>query len=394
MPKNTHKADTLCTTLGRGDHPESGFVNPSTDHGSTFLFPNLEALVTSNAARLDPKRVAYGRHGTNTSRQLESVITELEGGYAARTTTSGLSAITTALMALVKSGDHILMVDTVFDPTRHFCDTTLKRFNVEVTYYGAHETDELKLRIQPNTKLIFLESPGSLTFEVQDIPAIIKIARKHNLITMMDNTWATPLLFPAIKRGINLSIHAITKYIGGHSDVILGMIVTDEQHWPQLLNGYSQVGQSCGSEEVSLALRGVRTLPLRLQKHGESALTLARWLQNQAEVKTVFHPALDHCSGHAFWKRDFNGAAGLFSVLLAPCSHAQLSGFIESLNCFGLGVSWGGYESLVLPVDPSTCRTAAPWAEEGTLVRISVGLEAIDDLIDDLAAGFERMKSH
>lgn len=393
MEKAKPHTSTICTHLGRGTKANSGFVNPAVERGSTYLFPDLDSLHASNTARLDPGRVAYGRHGTHTSRQLELMVAELEGGYAARATTSGLTAITTALMSFVQSGDHILVVDSAFDPTRHFCDTTLKRFNVEVTYYDALETDKLENRIKSNTRLIFLESPGSLTFEVQDIPAIVTIARKHDLITLMDNTWATPLLFPAIKYGINISIHAATKYISGHSDVILGLIITDEQHWPRLLNGYSEIGQSCGSEEIALTLRGIRSLPLRLQRHGASALTLALWLQDQSEVEKVFHPALKDCPGHEIWKRDFNGAAGLFSILLTPQASDQLPLLIKSLNYFGLGVSWGGYESLLLPVDPRTCRSAKPWRNNSSLLRISVGLEDVNDLIADFEQAFYTMRT-
>ncbi len=392
MTKLPETLVTQCALLGRGKNRHNGLVNPATEHGSTYLYPNLKALEAGGKQSMIAGQLSYARHGTATTRQLELAMVELEGGYAAMTTSSGLNAITTALLALVSQGDHILVVDTVFGPTRRFCNTLLKRLGVKTTYYAPELGADIETLLQENTRLILLESPGSLTLEVQDVPSIIEVATKHHITTLMDNTWATPLGFTAISRGINISIHALTKYVGGHSDIVLGMIVTDEPHWQPVRRCFLEIGQSADSDAASLALRGLRTLPLRLEQHASTSLQLANWLAKQPEVTRVFHPARPDGVGHLFWERDFLVGAGLFSFLLAPLAKSKLAALVDHLQYFGLGASWGGYESLILPVDPKPFRTAKPWVEEGQLMRISAGLESASDLLADLQQGFDTMR--
>lgn len=384
------KAANICTHAGRNTSAHGGLVNPAIERGSTYLYPNLAAMRHAYESPNTPEKVGYGRHGTHTTRALESLLAEMEGGYAARLTPSGLSAITTAILSCVQAGDHVLMVDSAYDPTRHFCDYTLKRFGIDTGYYAPLDVDGLRAQIKPNTKVIFLEAPGSLTFEVQDIPAIVALAQEKQITTIMDNTWATPVLFPAMKAGINISVHAATKYLNGHSDGMMGVIITDDAHWEPLLAGYTELGQSVGSEETALTLRGVRSLPTRLKQHGESGIKVAQWLNERDEVDWLLHPAFESCPGHTHWASNFSGASGLFAFSLPSCSEGQLSAFLDPLEYFGIGVSWGGYESLAIPVNPKRHRTAQPWTYEGQLIRLHIGLENPDDLIDDLAVGLER----
>ena len=285
------------------------------------------------------------------------------------------------------------MVDTVYEPSRIFCNKTLKRLNIGTSYYRTDTARGIEQLIQPNTKVIFIESPGSLTFEIQDIEAITKIARKHNITCIMDNTWATSVNYPAIAKGINISIQAATKYIGGHSDLMMGIITTDEESWAKVRKTYIELGHAPGTEETMLALRGLRTLPCRLKQHGQSALQIANWLENREEVTAVYFPALASHPDHALFTKQFRASSGLFSFLLQTDKHAAVCAMIDGLTLFSIGVSWGGFESLVLPVNPKPIRTAAPWQKSGQLIRLSIGLEHPDDLIKDLSSGFERLNN-
>jgi cysteine-S-conjugate beta-lyase len=306
---------------------------------------------------------------------------------------SGLAAITLALLAAVKAGDHILVTDSIYRPTRNFCDSLLKRMGVETTYYDPWIGAGIESLIRPNTSVIFLESPGSQSFEIQDIPAIVAVAQAKGLCTILDNTWATPLYLSAHALGVDMSVEAGTKYLSGHSDLLLGLVSANARWFKPLRATYDAFAMCPGPEDVFLALRGMRSMELRLREAERQGLAVAHWLAARKEVASVLHPALPSCPGHAIWKRDFSGASGLFSVLLAPCSQKALAAFLDGLQLFGMGYSWGGFESLVIPFDCRTYRTATRWDPPGPALRFSIGLEDIEDLKVDLEAGFERMKA-
>lgn len=394
MQRRPLGAATRATHSGREPRKYHGIVNPPVFHASTVLFPSVAALEESHAHRFDRGHVHYGRYGTPTTFALEEAIAELEGGYGAVTVSSGLAAITTALTAFLKGGDHLLVPDSVYAPTRTFCDRVLARFGVETTYYDPLIGGDIGGLFRPATRVVFLESPGSHTFEVQDVPAIAAAARAAGIVTLMDNTWATPLYCQPLALGVDVSLHAATKYIVGHADAMLGLMVTREEHYRLLRECAWQFGQCAGPDDVYLGLRGVRSLPVRLRQHEAAGLELARWLAGRAEVRRVLHPALPEDPGHALWQRDFTGASGLFSVLLAPCSARALAAMLDGLELFGMGFSWGGFESLILPVHPERVRTAVPWREEGVLLRLHAGLEDTTDLIRDLERGFERLAAN
>jgi len=381
------KQDTVIVTAGRDPEANFGIVNPPVYHASTVLYPTLEAV----KARAQP--VTYGRRGTPTTFALQDAIAELEGGYKTALTSSGLSAVTTALLAYLKAGDHLLMVDSVYQPSRHFCDTVLVRYGVDVEYYDPLIGGGIERLIRPETKVIFTESPGSVTFEVQDIPAIAEAAHRAGVTVMLDNTWASPLYFKPFEHGVDVSIQAVTKYLCGHSDVMMGSITTTEAAWKELLDTHGAIGQCVAPDDVYLVLRGIRTLSTRLERHMKSGIALAQWLAKRPEVKRVLHPALPDDSGHEIWKRDFTGACGLFSVELNPCSEKALAAFLDGLELFGMGYSWGGFESLVIPQYPKKMRTAMEWNAEGQILRFHVGLEDIGDLVADLEAGFARLQA-
>lgn len=381
------KQDTVIVTAGRDPEANFGIVNPPVYHASTVLYPTLEAV----KARAQP--VTYGRRGTPTTFALQDAIAELEGGYKTALTSSGLSAVTTALLAYLKAGDHLLMVDSVYQPSRHFCDTVLVRYGVDVEYYDPLIGGGIERLIRPETKVIFTESPGSVTFEVQDIPAIAEAAHRAGVTVMLDNTWASPLYFKPFEHGVDVSIQAVTKYLCGHSDVMMGSITTTEAAWKELLDTHGAIGQCVAPDDVYLVLRGIRTLSTRLERHMKSGIALAQWLAKRPEVKRVLHPALPDDSGHEIWKRDFTGACGLFSVELNPCSEKALAAFLDGLELFGMGYSWGGFESLVIPQYPKKMRTATEWNAEGQILRFHVGLEDIGDLVADLEAGFARLQA-
>jgi cystathionine beta-lyase len=379
------KQDTVIVTAGRDPEANFGIVNPPVYHASTVLYPTLEAV----KARAQP--VTYGRRGTPTTFALQDAIAELEGGYKTALTSSGLSAVTTALLAFLKSGDHLLMVDSVYQPSRHFCDTVLARYGVDVEYYDPLIGGGIERLIRPETKVIFTESPGSVTFEVQDIPAIAEAAHRSGITVMLDNTWASPLYFKPFEHGVDVSIQAVTKYLCGHSDVMMGSITTTEAAWKELLDTHGAIGQCVAPDDVYLVLRGIRTLSTRLERHMKTGIALAHWLATRPEVKRVLHPALPDDPGHEIWKRDFTGACGLFSAELAPCSEKALAAFLDGLELFGMGYSWGGFESLVIPQYPKKMRTATDWSAEGQILRFHAGLEDIGDLVADIEAGFARL---
>ncbi|GMV63344.1 MAG: cystathionine gamma-synthase [Parvibaculum sp.] len=381
------KQDTVIVTAGRDPEANFGIVNPPVYHASTVLYPTIEAV----KARAQP--VTYGRRGTPTTFALQDAIAELEGGYKTALTSSGLSAVTTALLAFLKTGDHLLMVDSVYQPSRHFCDTVLVRYGVNVEYYDPLIGGGIERLIRPETKVIFAESPGSVTFEVQDIPAIAEAAHRSGITVMLDNTWASPLYFKSFEHGVDVSIQAVTKYLCGHSDVMMGSITTTEAAWKNLLDTHGAIGQCVAPDDVYLVLRGIRTLSTRLERHMKSGIALAQWLAKRPEVKRVLHPALPDDPGHKIWERDFTGACGLFSVELEPYSEKALAAFLDGLELFGMGYSWGGFESLVIPQYPKKMRTATEWNAEGQILRFHVGLEDIGDLVADLEAGFARLQA-
>ncbi len=380
---------TLVTILGRDPEAQHGLVNPPVYRGSTVLFPSVEAMERARAARA----VTYGRVGTPTTRALEDSIAALEGGHRCIVTASGKAACNLTLAALLRAGDHLLMVDSVYGPTRHFCDHTLARFGVETTYYDPRIGAGIRALFRPETRLLFLESPGSLTFEVQDVPAIAAAARERGIPTAIDSTWGTPLFFKPLTMGVDVAIQAVTKYIGGHSDLLMGAVTANEAVFPRLRAGIDEFGAPPSPEDCWLALRGLRTLAARLDRHQQSALEIARWLERRPEVSRVLFPALESHPDHALWKRDFTGACGLFGVVLKGYGEAAARAMADALELFGIGASWGGFESLVLVPDPTPVRSAVPWKAEGAMLRLHIGLEDPDDLIRDLEAGFAALRA-
>jgi cystathionine beta-lyase len=380
------RPETKLVSGGRRKEWTNGIVNPPVWRASTILFDT----VTEMRAAYPPEdgRLHYGRNGTPTQWSLAEALTELEPGAAGtRLFPSGVAAISVALMSVLKPGDELLMVDSTYLPTRSFCDGLLKRYGVATRYYDPLVGRDIAGLVTPNTRALFLESPGSLTFEVQDVPGICAIAKERGLVTMLDNTWATPLFFPAMAAGVDFSILACTKYVVGHSDVMLGSVTTTSEHWPRLCETSSALGQHVSPDDAYLAARGLRTLGVRLKRHEESGLKVARWLREQPQVAKVLHPAFPECPGHEYWTRDFTGSSGLFSFVLKGGNDSDRARFIEGLKHLGIGYSWGGFESLVLPVDPQRVRSVTPREEEGPMVRLHIGLEDPDDLIADLAEG-------
>lgn len=378
---------TRLVHAGRDPNEQHGFVNTPIYRGSTVLFPTTDDLLNRRG------RFTYGTHGTPTTESLEKAWTQISGAAGTVLAPSGLAAVTLALMAFLKAGDHLLMTDSVYRPTRIFCDGILKNFGVETTYYdpliGAGIADLLR----PNTTIVFTEAPGSQSFEMQDIPAIAEVAHRHGAVVVMDNTWATPLFFPPHERGVDVAIEAGTKYLSGGSDLLLGMVSANERCFKTLRKTYDAFAMCPGPEDVFLGLRGLRTMALRLREHEKQALDMARWLAARPEVAQVLHPAIETHPGHAIWKRDFKGSSGLFSVVLKPCSDKAVAAMLDGLALFGMGFSWGGFESLVVPFDCGHYRTATQWAPGGHGLRFHIGLEDLDDLQRDLDQGFARLKS-
>ncbi len=385
------KPDTKLSHLGRKPVNAPNTVNVPMHRASTVLFDSLAALhETQRQWNRDEQVPTYGIFNMPQTLALENAVAEIEGGYRAATYPSGLAAVAGALLAVVKSGDHVLMTDSSYGPGRQFCETFLQRMGVETTFYDPLIGAEIATLIRPNTTAIYTESPGSHTFEVQDIPAIAAAAHANGAVVIMDNAWATGLFFNAFEHGVDLVIQPATKYYAAHSDVLIGLVIANEKTWPQLRHAAYQMGQRASPDDCFLTLRGMRTMGVRLRQHQASALRITRWLQTRPEVARVLYPALETDPGYALWKRDFTGATGLFGIELKPCSDEQLAAMIDHYTLFGLGYSWGGFESLVVPADLRYGRTVRPW-QGGPLIRYSIGLEDADDLIRDLEAGFNRL---
>lgn len=380
-----YRPATSLVLAGRSPFEHDGFVNTPLYRGSTVLYETYDDLIHHRS------KYAYGRRGSPTLSALSDALASLEKSAGVLLTPSGLSAIGTALLAVVKSGDHVLVADTVYRPTRVICDGVLKRMGVETTYYDPLIGAGIQALFRNNTSAVFIEAPGSQTFEMSDVPAIAKAAREHGAVSLIDNTWATPLYFRPHEHGVDISIQAGTKYLGGHSDINLGTISVNEAHCKRVLATYGDLGINPGPEDVYLALRGLRTMSVRLERHMASGLRVAKWLQSRPEVLRVLHPALETDPGYAIWKRDFSGACGLFSFVMKPEAAKNIGAFFDSLALFGMGYSWGGFESLAIPFDAASYRTATKWAPGGPAVRLHIGLEDPEDLIEDLAEGLAKL---
>ncbi|MGJ8570954.1 MAG: cystathionine beta-lyase [Hoeflea sp.] len=393
---NNSKTTTLKginTRLAHAGHdPRSfhGFVNPPVVHASTVLFPDAATIESAN------QKYTYGTHGTPTTDALAAAIDELEGSAGTLILPSGLAAVALPFLSILSAGDHALVVDSVYGPTRRFCNDTLRRYGIEVTYYDPLIGSGIEPLMRPNTKLVFTEAPGSNTFEIQDIQAIAQVAHAHGALVAMDNTWATPLYFKALDHGVDMTIHAATKYLAGHSDVLLGTASANEAAWPELLATYTALGM-CGSPDDSYTtLRGLRSLGVRLQHHQLSALKIARALEGLPGVARVLHPALESFAGHELWKRDFGGSTGLFSIVLDVTDisrrRSKAHAFLDALEIFGLGYSWGGYESLAVHANLSD-RTVAMPPKEGPVIRLQIGLEDVEDLMVDIERGLNAARA-
>jgi cystathionine beta-lyase len=383
-PSDLH---TKLAHLGRAPAEHKGMVNVPVYRGSTIVADSLEEWDSRKTA--DNPMASYGRFGSPLTRSLEHAICDLEGGYRSILFPSGLSACTHSLMGLLKAGDHLLISDSVYGPTRAFAERVLKRMGINVEYFHPTRLDDLAARIRPTTRVVYVESPGSMTFEVQDVPAIAQLAHAVNAFVVMDNTWATPLYFRPFEHGADVSVQAATKYIVGHSDALLGIATANERAWPALQLSAHDFGETAGPDDIFLALRGLRTLAMRLQRHWDNGVQLAQSLQGHPSVLRVLHPALADDAGHAIWKRDFRGASGLFGVVLRPMTREQLSVLFRRLELFGIGLSWGGYESLALLADPLPARITGLPFQEGILLRLHAGLESPEDLIADLHQALE-----
>jgi cystathionine beta-lyase len=378
------KPDTKVTVAGRNPHAHHGYVNTPVYHASTLLYRTAEDYVGGKG------QYHYGRRGTPTSEALETAIQEIEGPACAGVALlpSGLAAVSTALLSVLNAGDHVLVSDSAYGPTRTFCDSVLKRYGVTTSYYDPLIGAGIASLMQPNTRAVYTEAPGSLTFEMQDIHAIAEAAHRHGATVLMDNTWAGPLHFKALDKGVDLAIQSGSKYIGGHSDLMLGTVSANAKTVQRLKDTVYTMGLCVGPDDMNLGLRGLRTLAVRLRQHHQSGLTVARWLAQRPEVLKVLHPALPGAPGHDIWKRDFTGACGLFGIILKPVPEKAVLAFLNALSHFGMGASWGGFESLAIPFDVTPQRTATKWAPGGPAVRFHIGLEDVSDLTADLERGF------
>jgi cysteine-S-conjugate beta-lyase len=379
------KVETMLVAAGRDTQAQKGFVNPPVVHGSTVLYPTAEDLHAHRG------EFQYGRRGTPTTKALQEALMALEGPQCAGVALapSGLSAITTTLLAVLKAGDHLLVCDNAYRPSRNFCDGVLVRYGIETTYFDPLIGAGIAALFKPNTRAVLVEAPGSQSFEMPDIPAIAGVAHARGALVIDDNTWATPLYHRSLEQGVDISMQAATKYIGGHSDIMFGTISANAKAWPQIEEAIRLLGVCAGPDDVFLALRGLRTLAVRLEQHQRSGLEMARWLAARPEVTRVLHPALEDDPGHTIWKRDFTGASGLFSIVLKPAPQKAVDALLDSLKLFGMGYSWGGFESLVIPFDCAPYRTASAWTPGGPSLRLHIGLENVGDLQADLARGFE-----
>lgn len=384
------RPDTRLVHAGSRPAEQQGVMNPPVYRASTITFPTVAAMHAAEEQRYDT--VFYGLYGTPTTFAYEEAIAELEGGYRAVTVASGLAAIAVALMAYLETGDHLLMVDSAYGPTRKFCNNVLTRYGIETTYYDPLIGGAIEDLIRPETKVIFTESPGSLTFEIQDLPAIGQVAQKHDIKVMLDNTWSAGVYLKPFEVGVDISIQATTKYLAGHADVMLGHIIAQtEEDWLVLKTTASAMGHGGEPDNAYLGLRGMRTLSVRLERHQENAMILAQWLAKRPEVASILHPAFEDCPGHEIWKRDFTGASGLFSIILKDFTQERVHAMLDGMDIFALGYSWGGFESLIIPFDPRISRTATKWDAPGPALRLHAGQEDPADLIADLERGFDRL---
>jgi cysteine-S-conjugate beta-lyase len=385
---DAYALDTRYVLAGRDPAANHGFINTPITRGSTVLFPTMEALQSGKQA------FVYGTKGTPTTRALEEAWTALSGAAGTVLVPSGLAAIGLALEAFTRAGDHVLVVDSIYRPGRNFCEKILKKGGVEVEYFDPlAPLAEVAALFRPNTSVLFLEAPGSQSFEVCDVPGLAALAREKGAVSMLDNTWATPILFPPHANGVDVAIEAGTKYLGGHSDLLLGLVSANAATFPRLREIFDVWAIPPGPEDVFLALRGLRTMPLRLREAEKRALAMAEWFAGRPEVARVLHPAFPSCPGHDHWKRDFKGSSGLFSIILKPASKPAVAAMLDGLKLFGMGFSWAGYESLVTPFDCSPYRTATHWRPEGPALRFQIGLEDLQDLQRDLDEGFGRLKA-
>ncbi|NBU13032.1 MAG: cystathionine beta-lyase [Alphaproteobacteria bacterium] len=378
---------TKLVYAGRDPTEQHGFVNTPIYRGSTVISPTMETLLNRSG------RYIYGTQGTPTSDALENAWTAIAKAAGTVCVPSGLAAVAVALLSCLKAGDHLLVTDSVYRPTRVFCDGMLKRFGVETTYFDPMIGGDIASLFKPNTKAVFTEAPGSQSFEVQDVPAIARVAHERDAVVLMDNTWATPFFFSPHEMGVDLAIEAGTKYLSGHSDILLGLVSANERTWKDLRATYDAMAICAGPEDMFLALRGMRTMLLRLKEQEKAALEMAHWLKAQLDVLKVLHPALPDCPGHEIWKRDFTGSSGLFSIILKPASQKAVAAMLDDLALFGMGYSWGGFESLIIPFNCATYRTVTTWNPGGPALRIQIGLEDVKDLQADLEAGFARLRA-
>ena len=384
------KKQTKIVNAGRSKKWTGNVVNPPVERASTVVFDSIKEMKHATANRGN-QVLFYGRRGTSTSFAFSDAMTELEGGAGCALYPSGTAAITNAILSFIQTGDHLLMVDTVYEPTRDFCDKVLTKLGVETTYYDPLIGEGIAALIQENTKVLFLESPGSITMEVQDVPTLARIAHEHDCIVMLDNTWASPINFQPFDHGVDVSIQAATKYVVGHSDVMLGTATATATHWPQLRENSYLMGQCTSPDDLYLAMRGIRTLGVRLKQHQENALIVARYIDAREDVDVVLHPAFKTCPGHEYFERDFLGSNGLFSFVFKQGNQQALNAFLEGMKHFKMGYSWGGFESLVIGVNNvQGLRTATQWGYKAPLVRLHIGLEDVEDLIDDLEQAFVR----
>ena len=383
------KIETALVTAGRDTKAQKGFVNPPVVHGSTVLYPTADDLYAHRG------EFQYGRHGTPTTRAFQQALMALEGPQCAGVgiAPSGLAAISTTLLAVLKAGDHLLVCDNVYRPSRNFCDGMLARDGVETSYFDPLIGSGIASLFKPNTKAVLIEAPGSQSFEVPDLPAIAAAAHARGAIVIDDNTWATPLFHRSLEQGVDISLQAATKYIGGHSDIMFGTISANAKTWPAISEAIRLLGVCAGPDDVFLAIRGLRTLAVRLAQHHRAGLEMARWLSQRPEVLRVLHPGLESDPGHALWKRDFTGASGLFGIVLKPVAQTSVDAMLNALKLFGMGYSWGGFESLIIPFDCTGYRTATRWSPGGPALRLQIGLEDLDDLRCDLDGAFEAMRA-
>lgn len=380
--QETNRLETRLGHAGRNPQKYDGVVNPPVYHASTILSPSVDAYHRSNE---------YGRIGTTTTRAAEEAAATLEGGQQAVSFPSGLAAVAGSLLPFLNAGDHLLVADNIYLPARRFCDDILKRYGVETQYFDPMLGSGVRNLFQPETKAVYFEAPGSQSFEVMDVPAVCAAAHDNQVMAIMDNTWSAGFYFKPFDHGVDVVVQAATKYFSGHADAMLGFVISDNKHGEAIKTTAIRFGTCAGPDVCYMGLRGLRTLGVRMPRHFESGLKMAEWLATRPEVDRVLHPAMDSCPGHEFWKRDFSGASGLFGVILKPASDAAVAAMIDDLRLFGLGDSWGGYESLLVPNAPQKNRTATEWPYEGPCLRIHAGLEDVDDLIKDLGEGLDRL---